>query len=265
MVNLKDINLKDINFPILTDYEINSTPFDNIILTKPVLCFNNFNNWVMIDINQMLKTPLISTQIYYENEIKNATIVLCPYTLRAVMFEGNLKSSYYDDDRLILKNEENTLIPIDINISIDMENNFEITKRYSVIIQTIRNALVAYSEIQYLHPKNSNKYVINESYLSNNLDENNKDIIIYNKIHFHPKTLVYIIQYNTKKNKIKNTIIIGKNSDIIFNNGYDNKKSGIDKYIEKYSNEIQKRECFIMQMLYFKAIKIYNKSKIIIL
>ena len=82
---------------------------------------------------------------------------------------------------------------------------------------------------------------------------------------FHPKTLVHLIQYNSKENKKKITIVIGKDSDLLDINGYDNKKSGFDNYLLKYENEIIEKESFIMPMLYYKAIQIYKNSKIVIL
>ena len=43
--------MDNINFPILIDYTINSEPPRNIALSDPVLCFNNLNEWILIDLN----------------------------------------------------------------------------------------------------------------------------------------------------------------------------------------------------------------------
>ena len=257
------MNIKPVEFEILTKFYVNDTPPKDIKLNKPVVCFNNLNEWIVIDINQFIKTPIIWTEIYSEDKIINVSIIVCPRTLRCAVFEGKFKSKYYKDDRLILENEEKSLIPIDLNISIDNEYNLELNKRYQLYVQTLKNALIDYYDIKYLHPKSDiKKYAIRKNYLTDKFDEFGK-IIELEK--FHPKTLVHLIQYNSKDNTKKITIIIGKDSELLEINGYDNKKSGFDGYLLKYENEIIEKESFIMPMLYYKAIQIYTNSKIIIL
>jgi hypothetical protein len=256
-------NIKIVDFEILTKFDINDIPPKHISLSKPVVCFNNLNEWIIIDLNQFLKTPIIWTEIYSEDKIINVSIIVCPITLRCAVFEGKFKSKYYKDDRLILENEEKSLIPIDLNIALDNEYNLELNKRYQLYVQTLKNALIDYYDIKYLHPKNlAKKYVIRKNYLTDKSDEFG-NIIESEK--FHPKTLVHLIQYNSKENKKKITIIIGKDSKLLEINGYDNKKSGFDYYLLKYENEIIEKESFIIPMLYYKAIEIYKNSKIIIL
>jgi hypothetical protein len=259
--------MSDIDLPILDKFEINFEPPKKINLNSPVVCFNNLSEWIIIDLDVFMKTPIIWTQILSDNKVIQVSIVICPKTLRASVFEGKLKSKYYKDDRLILENEEKSLIPIDANIAIDTEFNLEINKRYQVYIQTLKNSLIDYYDIKYLHPiktkTNKTKYVYRKSYLYDKLDENNNEIKI--DLKFHPKTLVNLIQYNSKDNIKKITIIIGKESHPLEIKGYDNKKSGFDEYILKYEDEIIKKESFIMPMLYYKALQIYPSSKIIIL
>jgi hypothetical protein len=258
--------MDNIDFPILTDYEINSEPPRTIALSDPVLCFNNLNEWIIINIDVFLKTPIIWTKIYQDTKQIDASIVVCPRTLRSSVFEGKLKSVKYQNERLILKNEENTLIPIDLNIAIDINLELEPSKRYQIYIQTLRNALVDYYDIKYLHPNNrkKNKYIINKNYLSNRLDEYDNEITI--EMQFHPKTLVHILQYTSSKSNTKKfTILIGKEANNIDYKGYDNKKSGFDEYLINFSDDIIKKECFIMPILYYKALKIYPTAKVIIL
>jgi hypothetical protein len=256
-------NIIDIDFPILDKFDINNEPPSKIKLSKPVVCFNNLNEWIIIELQVFMKTPIVWTNIYSEDKIVEVSIIVCPRTLRCAVFEGHFKAKFYKDDRLILENEEKSLIPIDLNIAIDNEYNLELNKRYQLYIQTLKNALIDYYDIKYLHPKNKIKnYIIRKKYLNDNLDVFN-NIIQDNK--FHPKTLVHLIQYNSKDNKKKITIIIGKDSDLLEINGYDNKKSGFDGYILKYEDDIIKKESFIIPMLYYKAIEIYKNAKIIVL
>jgi hypothetical protein len=259
--------MNNINFPILIDFTIDTNPPKDLALSDPVLCFNNSNEWIIIEIDLLLKTPIIWTKVYTENKAQDVSIVLCPRTLRASVFNGKLKSLKYDDETLILEKEDKSLIPIDLNVSIDTESNLEINKRYQVSIQTLRNSLVDYYDIKYLHPnKKTNKYVINKNYLKNRLDEYDQEIIIDTEnVSYHPKTLVHIIQYLSDKGQRKITILIGNDSNNIDSLGYDNKKSGYDSYILNYENKIIEKDSFIMPILYYKAIKIYPNSKKIIL
>lgn len=144
----------NIDFKILSNYDINSIPPKNISLNNKVLCFNNLNEWIIIDLGQFFKTPIIWTKIYSDNKSIDASIVVCPRTLRSSVFEGKLKYSQYDGERLILEREDKSLIPIDLNISIDVNSELEPNKRYQIYIQTLRNALVDYYDIKYLHPLN---------------------------------------------------------------------------------------------------------------
>lgn len=255
--------MDNINFPILIDYTINSEPPRNIALSDPVLCFNNLNEWILIDLNIFLRTPIIWTKIYKDNTIIDASIVLCPHTLRASVFEKKLRSLKYDkNDRLILTDDDNSLIPIDLNIAIDINLELESTKRYQIYIQTLRNALVDYYDVKYLHPKKISKYIINKNYLSNRLDEYDNEIT--REMLFHPKTLVHILQYvSSKSGNKKITILIGKEANNIDYKGYDNKKSGFDEYLINFSDDIIKRDCFIMPILYYKALSIYPNAKFI--
>lgn len=259
--------MKNIEFKILSEYEINSKPPKSISLNNKVLCFNNLNEWIIIQLEQFLKTPIIWAKIYQDNKALDASIVVCPQTLRSSVFEGKLKFSQYDGERLILEKEDKTLVPIDLNISIDINSELEPNKRYQIYIQTLRNALVDYYDIKYLHPsnnKNYKKYIINKNYLTNTLNDFDEEID-YHKLTYHPKTLVHIIQYTSKSGERKISIIIGKDSNNIDIKGYDNKKSGYDDYLLKFSDDIIKKECFIMPILYYKAIQIYKHAKIIIL
>lgn len=254
-------DITEIDYPILDSYEIDSDPIENLALSDPVLCFNNHNEWIIIDLRQFLKTPIIWAKHYSDKKIIDVSIIVCPRTLRACVFEGKLKTKYYNNDDLYLISNENLIVPIDLNISIDMNSEIEINKRFYVSIQTLRNSLVDYYDVKYLHPNKNHKYIINKNYLSNRLDEFDQEILKDNDVGIHPKTLVHIIQYVSNKGERKNTILIGADSNNIENYGYDNKKSKFDKYIIDFEKEIIEKDSFIMPMLYYKAIKIYNNAK----
>lgn len=257
-------SLYNIDYPILTDFTIDNNPPKKLALSDPVLCFSDSNDWIIVDIKELLKTPIIWTKFYDDKKVKDVSIVICPRTLRGSIFDGKLKSKHYDNnDRLILETDEKTIIPIDANISIDSNLDILTNKRYQIFIQTFRNSLVSFYDVKYLHPNVNNKYVINKKYLDNILDEYDQEIT--NELDYHPKTLVNVIQYMSSKGERKITLVIGSDSSKIDSLGYDNKKSGFDKYLLTYENDIIKKDCFIMPILYYKAIKIYPNAKKIIL
>jgi len=256
--------LTEIDYPVLKDYEVTSDPIKNLALTDPVLCFNDANQWTVIDLRQFLKTPIIWTKYYEAGKAKDVSIVVCPRTMRSCVFPGKLHTKYYDGNNLYLENEEESLIPIDINISIDLHSEVEINKRYQVYIQTLRNSLVDYYDIKYLHSKETHKYIINKNYLHNRLDELDQDIQMY-EVNIHPKTLCHVIQYVSEKGERKNTMLIGSDSTNFDTMGYDNKKSGFDKYLSDYGEKIIEKNSFIMPVLYYKGIELYKHSKKIIL
>ncbi len=259
-------NIVEIDYPVLEDYDINTVPIKNLALSDPVICFNNSNEWIIINLDQFLRTPVIWINYYTDKKVLPVSITVCPRTLRSCVFEGKLRPKYYDGENMFLENEKDgSLIPIDMNISIDNNAEIEINKRYQVSIQTLRNSLVDYYDVKYLHPSKTHKYIINKNYLSNRLDEFDQDIPNRSEVAIHPKTLIHVIQYLSDKGERKNTLIIGANSTNIENFGYDNKKSGYDKYLSDFEQKIIEKDSFIMPILYYKAIEIYKESKKIIL
>jgi hypothetical protein len=253
--------MNKINYPVLTEYDINDEPIKSLALSDPVACFNNQKDWVLIDLKQFLKTPVIWTTYYSDEKPIDVSIIVCPRTLRSVIYEGKLTPIYYKNEDLILENKDKNIISIDSNITVDKNSEIEINKRYHLTIQTLRNSLVDYYDIKYLHSKSNDKYIINKNYINNRLDEFDQEIPKINEIEIHPKTLVHIIQYLSDKGERKNTIIIGSDAINTENLGYDNKKSGFDKYLNEYEEKIIEKDSFIIPILYYKAVKIYPNAK----
>jgi hypothetical protein len=51
-------NIISVDFKILTKFDINDIPPKHISLSKPVVCFNNLNEWIIIDLSVFMKTPI---------------------------------------------------------------------------------------------------------------------------------------------------------------------------------------------------------------
>ena len=255
------------------DYEIKDDFIHNFSLYDNACAINNGKYWVVFPLSYLHEYPII--YFYHNNNnnnnnnnndddnktIKNhVSLLFCLLTSRCVMIDDNYEFVKYIDDRAIFKNNKNELLPIDLGIIIDNKNNVEIKKRYQVRLNILRNCLIEFQDIKYLHLKNKKHIKKSPDYYNNYLNHINQDINISD---YHPKTLVYLITYLSKSNKYKTTIIIGVDATYDFVTGYDSKKSGFDEYISKNHNELIERDSFIMPILYYYAKKLYYDSKII--
>jgi hypothetical protein len=251
----------DNQYNILTndDIIINDDIIKSLALSDPVISFNNGNYWIIMPLDIMLRYPIIWTKLYTDTKIIDVSIVLCVRTLQISMFDSTLKFHSYIKNKLFLSNNENSLIPIDNNISIDIDKNLEYNKRYQVEIQTLRNALIDYNDVKYLHINKKGKYVLNKDYLHNYLDYENIKI---DELIYHPKTLIHLIQYESH-NKKKITLLIGSDATNIEPTGYDKKKSGFDKYVATYVNKIIEKNAYIMPILYYQAKILYPDSRVV--
>jgi hypothetical protein len=251
---------KSIKYPILIHDEliINDDIIKSLALSDPIVSFNNGNNWIILPLNLMLSYPIIWTKLYTDTEVIDVSIVICLRTFQISMFDGKLNFNSYGKNKLLLINTENSIIPIDNNIAIDQNKIIEFNKRYQVEIQTLRNALIDYPDLKYLHLKNKQETnIISEEYLYNYLDHENNKI---DELIFHPKTLIHLIQYESK-NKKKITLLIGSDANNIEPTGFDKKKSGFDKYVGTYVNKIIEKNAYIMPIFYYQAKILYPDSK----
>ena len=128
--------------------------------------------------------------------------------------------------------------------------------KYRSTIKTQQQYL-KYESIKDAKIKNNYKY----NYYNNDLDINDEKINIEK---YHPKTLVYIIQYTTiKTENIKNILVIGKDANKHTITGYDIKLSGLNEYLYKKEKKMEDKKGYTLPILYYYSNKIYTFSKII--
>lgn len=261
------------DLPILdtSQYTVNDQPIKKLLLSDRILCYNNGHNWVVVPLDLLLKFPLIYLKIYNGNNIFDATLVSCPYTLRSLIVNSKLKMVTYQDGNLILKKNDGTTFPIDFSEEeIDPEGEFD--RRFQVDIKLLRNTLTEFIDVHYLHSNIDSKHVIDKMYLTNYIDYSGNQI---EPLSFHPKTLVHIFRYKKSKtktntespreNNTRTSIIVGKDANNINTTGYDPKKSGYNDYLGIFENKIIEKDTFIMPMFYYMAKKIYPNAKVIVL
>lgn len=256
--NLK-INSLDIN-----DFVYTSKDNNNLQLSDNVVLYNDGNLWKIIPLKIMFIYPIIYDQYAYSDEKYDVSIIVCPITLRSVMFKGKFKFYKYEDYRMIIQNSDD-IMPIDLNYKISKNFIVQENKRIEVKILTLRSAITYAPDAHFINIKkskiNENEIVLNCDYYSNNLDIYGNEI---KKDNIHPKTLVYIVYYkshSTKKYKI--AILIGNDYSDKNISGYDVIKSKINEYLIKNRSNIIKKNGYIMPMLWYMAKEIYKKRKII--
>jgi len=252
--------IKNIKIKYLNNYEYVSSPPESLNLDDIVVSFYNGKQWINVKLDIMLSYSIFYTKYYNEDNKKiDITLVVCTLTLRTTIFEGLYKFKTYIDNRMILVDDTNSLIPIDIGYKIDNQKEIYPNKRMSVKICTLRNSILDNPDCIYLITNMKLKYVIQiENYYKTNLINNITNIKLKKK--YHPKTLVYLIQYKGKK-KINTSIIIGNDVKKNTITGYDIKLSKFDDYLKKYHEKIIEKEGYLIPILLGYAILMYPESE----
>jgi len=227
---------------------------DKLNINDPVFLYNDGNTWKIVSLETITKCPIIHDTYYSnKNETFNISIVICPYTLMSMV----LFDKYYLTDKLyqtsiVIKNDNNYYIPI-LKETYDNEFNKidKLIRKDEVRMMTLKNAMMEFPDCLFLNDTCDLKPLVEKDYY------NTKDIIypidnISDK--FHPKSLVYIIEYkSTKKEKLECTIIIPKGTYKDKINSYDIEKNGFDKYFSKMIEKIREKSGLIYPILWFSV------------
>jgi hypothetical protein len=250
--NIKDINKRILEYNnfIINDNENIKT--HNIKLNTLLLVYFNGIHFIGVPI-EIFEQYLVIWDKY--NDI-NISIILCPFSFVSCVYENHIYPSKYINNNIIVYENNNNLLDI-LNGKIfnELKSDDDI-KRYSVKIGNYRSIMSIFPDLKILTLKkkislskiiNFNKY-LNANDIIYNLSKS------YNK-KYHPKTLVYLIQYTSSVNKIKNTIIISKSK-----NSFNLIENKINKYFENFEQQIIDKKGFIIPMLwYIHNIVINNK------
>ena len=182
-----------------TDYIFQSIDKYNMDLFDNIVMWFDGSNWKIVPIYVSLSYPIIYDTFVDDDEKYDVSIVVCPITLRSVMFKGKFEFHSYEDYRMILKEENgDDFLPIDLNKKINEKLIIKDNKRIEVKIMTLRNAIVYSPDAVFIKCKKETKFIINKSYYNNDKDISGNTL----KIDFiHPKTLVYIVHYNSNTAK----------------------------------------------------------------
>lgn len=230
----------------VNDYKIVSGAKSN--LTDIVMCFFNGIDIVVIPINVALSYPTIRCNIYDDSDsgFVAGSILTCPMSMVCCGFKSIAN---------LIGNDKNKPISVvrcgDQTFPLIESWKFD-CKRFQLSVKTLRNAFSDYPDVKYLVVNKSVKHmgcIFSEDYYKN-------DVILYDyevvSKQFHPKTLVWLIQYFSHiDGKCKTTVLVGKDGNNTSSSGYDIKKSGILDYLDNNDDKLVQKMAFITPVLWF--------------
>ena len=256
---------------IIKKYRSIEVTKDNIVARVPeglslsdiVMVFNYEGEWIIIPLSTLVKYPII---YLYNSETKDfGSIVCCLLTLRSMYVFEKVRWVGYKGLEAKFNNVAGETMGFEHKLDKNGERIVDF-KRSQTKFQSLRSALIEYGDIKYLNLKIDMKTdLIPLDYYKNNIDYEEKDIKMtemkLNQMEPNPKLLCTLIQYTSKDNTIKTTIVIGKGTDHNIEIGYDSKKNGTDEYLALSGEQLIDKKAFIMHILYYTAKILFPKVK----
>lgn len=267
MIDFIDNNNKN---DILNKLTYNSEPPLNLSLFDTVIAFSDGRDNKIISLDIIRSYPIIHDLYYEENKLYDITIAYCPFTSSVCGYFGKFEmyDKIYKNSILLKKYNNNNpngfIMHLSGNYYSLNENKIidKIIRRIEIKIMSLRNALTLYPDCLFLKINKKLNPIVNNDYLSNKKliypDKNIKNIKNFDK--YHPKTLIYGIQYKSN-NEFKYTAIIGKSKSKI--NNIDYQKDKFEVYFDKCNEELNNKSAFIIPCYWFAWISFFPDSKII--
>jgi hypothetical protein len=235
-------------------------------VTEKVVVFYNGRNWAIISLYNMLCYPLLYFDFWSEkdNTTYRNTLLVCPITMRAMIYKGKIRILDVINDRLFLLN-------LDTNDEFFMDTPYtghydekgqekkikSHIKRHEVKIPTLRDAFTFLLDPIYIVVKKEKqlKPIINIGYYSN------KYTYLGLPIHtaLHPKTLVYMIQYYSHHTKnYRYTVIVGQDINRETPTGYNYRASGLWDFMMKNMKDFVEKKAYIYPIFWYMIDKLYG-------
>jgi hypothetical protein len=228
---------------------------DDLQLFSTVVTYYSGDYWKCISIHDILPYMVLHDEF---NDIDNnkkfdISVIICPYSLLSCVVDGHVYPHKQVNGIMTFINKDKVVF--------DFFND-KIKKR-ETDIKKLRNVFSDYNDIMYIHLEKNKKIkkLLPSKYYRNNLDSNNEKID--NKLEFHPKTLINIIEYNDSNGHNKYTMIIGAKAKKNKALGFNSEANKINQYLESMENELKFRNGFVFQMLYYTAINYFKDLKIV--
>ena len=251
----------------------------SLSLIDPVIAYNDGKVWKLVPLKLLTSYPVIYDQYYDQIKtrggkliISDITVTYCPFTSTVIIYFGKYTPTgeLYNNNIILSPNTDKDKIIVQIQgleysrTSKEKTNSF--IRRDEVKIMTLRNVLGRYPDCLFLHHQPNATLlapIVETSYTLNNK-------ILYPIEHFskkyHPKTLVYGIEY--KSNKIeydrKYTVIVPDDATKDKSNSYNLKLNKIDEYFNPVMMEkLRDKGGIIIPCYWFAWYGMYPNSKVI--
>lgn len=232
------------------------TPMD-LVLKDKMICYYDGTIYKIIPLKTMLSYPIIHDKYNEDGKLIDISIIVCPFTLASMVLDDLCYPTEYVYSSCLVIKKKSLEFPI-------INAHDYIKHRHQISIKILRNVFTEYPNCNYLVlndelPKSllPLSYYENSSILYSHLDPPTQ---------FHPKTLVYIIQYKSSRDdSIKNTVIVGKDANDKEISGYNIFKSGLNAYLKEHENSIIKKMGFTIPVLWFAWKSFYPNARIVFL
>jgi hypothetical protein len=275
-MNLKHFTKTDIRFD---DRIIKEPKFiqlindDNISLSDPVVVYNDGRKWKFILLDIVKSYPIVYDK-YYEKFKKNGklsvsdiTLTYCPYSSSVLIYFGKYKPTgeVYNNNLIISDNINSFVMQItgiEYNRT-DQKRTNKLIRRAEAKIMTLRDILTMYPDCKYLDFTNNKDPILSEKYtISTKINYKNDNY----KKDYHPKTLVYGIEYlsSNTDSELKYTVIIPKDAKKDKINSYNIKENKIDDYFNpKMIEKIRDKSGIIIPCYYFAWTSMFPQTKVV--
>lgn len=251
------------------DYRTVLNPQKHYTLNTTIVSYYGGRYWNIIPLDTMLQYPILYFKYWHNKHNKEYinSLLVCPITMRSMIFKGKISIVDIKNDSLQLYSHlTKDTFSIDDpytprNQSTEKQIKSHI-KRHEVKITTLRKMFMYATDIEYTITTKKDDYIVNKDYYTNRIYYDGTQL--YNA--YHPKSIVYVIQYYSFKHKSYiYDILIGKNMDKVNVTGYDIKESGIWEYLSKHKEKLIARKPYIFPIMWFHVDKMYKNSNKILL
>jgi hypothetical protein len=298
---LPDVEL-NIKKRVLLNPKFSPNPPDSILLSDPVIVYNDGQKHKIISVDLLNKFPIVHDTYIDGSDI---SVTCCPYTMASVVYFGKyeLYDKIYKNNIILVKQNTNNIIIQLLSINNNLATSS--VDRLDPATSSIDRLDPATSSVDRLDPATSSvdrlpirKIDVTIMLLINALsmfpdclfldmskiidilpmvpDDYRNNMNIYNstKINinpkFHPKTLIYGIEYYSSNMELdkpitKYTAIIGKTSSDTKTNDYNFKTNKYYNYFNSMESKIRKKIAVTIPCYWFAWIEFFPESKLILL
>jgi len=252
----------------------------NLNINDTVMVYNDGKVWKVIPLDVLLRHPVIYDKYYDRTNTKKGyyiisdiTITYCPFSGCGVVYFGKfvLTNKVYNNNIILADKNNNILVQMSGRIYNKQLKPIEskFLRREEVKIFTLRNAISKYPDCLFLIHSTSIEPIVKHNYTKN------KKIMYplkYTSTKYHPKTLVYGIEYksrydetikSSKKNDNKYSVIVSDDASKDKINSKDYNKTKYNMYFSKMMDKIRERGGIIIPSYWFAWYNMFPDTKVI--